>query len=138
MQWHLLLKYNFLDGNFILGIFTSKCGTVVDHAVVVIGYGTENGVDYWFIPYQQPRLGSTDYVHPHKSTRVQLISSLYLINNPCERILSLIVRTEHNVVDTHIGKCGIAMETSYPIKNNQNPTKPNRAYGDAGIGINNA
>lgn len=27
----------------------SACGTDVDHAVTVVGYGTENGVDYWKI-----------------------------------------------------------------------------------------
>jgi cathepsin L len=30
------------------GILDSpKCGTTLDHAVEIIGYGTENGVDYW-------------------------------------------------------------------------------------------
>jgi C1A family cysteine protease len=31
------------------GVLTdaTKCGTTLDHAVEIIGYGTENGIDYW-------------------------------------------------------------------------------------------
>ena len=31
------------------GILTDgiKCGTTLDHAVEIVGYGTQNGIDYW-------------------------------------------------------------------------------------------
>jgi C1A family cysteine protease len=31
------------------GVLTDgvKCGTTLDHAVEIVGYGTENGIDYW-------------------------------------------------------------------------------------------
>ncbi|WVZ18817.1 hypothetical protein V8G54_006139 [Vigna mungo] len=32
---------------FEQGVFTGKCGTNLDHGVMVVGYGSENGVDYW-------------------------------------------------------------------------------------------
>jgi len=36
-------------GYYQSGIFDGCTGSSVDHAVTVVGYGTENGVDYWLI-----------------------------------------------------------------------------------------
>ena len=35
--------------NYSSGIYTGSCGTSLDHGVLVVGYGSENGVDYWKI-----------------------------------------------------------------------------------------
>jgi len=35
--------------NYKSGIISSGCGTALDHGVLVVGYGTENGVDYWLV-----------------------------------------------------------------------------------------
>ncbi|KAH9620565.1 hypothetical protein KSS87_003312 [Heliosperma pusillum] len=81
------------------GVFTGQCGTNLDHAVVVIGYGTENGVDYWIVRNSWGNdWGEEGHIR--------------------------IKRNTHNFT----GKCGIAMQPSYPVKKSANPIKPYWAY----------
>ncbi|KAF5738224.1 cysteine proteinase RD21a-like [Tripterygium wilfordii] len=68
------------------GVFTGECGSALDHGVVIVGYGTEDGVDYWIVRNSwSTNWGESGYI-----------------------------RIQRNVGDT--GKCGIAMESSYPVK----------------------
>ncbi|KAJ0040793.1 hypothetical protein Pint_27991 [Pistacia integerrima] len=78
------------------GVFTGECGSALDHGVVVVGYGTENGVDYWLVRNSW----GTDWGE------------------------SGYIKLQRNIVETYTGKCGIAMEASYPVKNSSNPAKP--------------
>lgn len=65
----------------------------LDHGVVIVGYGSENGMDYWIVRNSWGRdWGENGYF-----------------------------RIQRNVFNTNTGKCGIAMESSYPIKNTQKP-----------------
>ncbi|KAK9284916.1 hypothetical protein L1049_024097 [Liquidambar formosana] len=89
---------------YLSGIFTGECGTALDHGVAAVGYGSENGTDYWIVRNSWGGdWGENGYI-----------------------------RFERNLAETFTGKCGIAMESSYPIKTSQNPTKTYGAYGSAG------
>lgn len=69
------------------GILTSSsCGTNLDHGVLVVGYGTENGQDYWLVKNSwSSSWGDNGYVKIGRSSST---------NDP--------------------GICGIAMQPSFP------------------------
>lgn len=75
------------------GVFTGECGTDLDHGVIIVGYGTENGVDYWLVRNSWgTNWGDSGYI-----------------------------KIERNFARNKNGKCGIAMEASYPVKTSLNP-----------------
>ncbi|XP_057806657.1 cysteine proteinase mucunain-like [Salvia miltiorrhiza] len=69
------------------GVFSGGCGTELDHGVVVVGYGTERGQDYWIVRNSWGTSWGEDGYF----------------------------RLQRNVAAPN-GKCGIAMIASYPTK----------------------
>lgn len=74
------------------GVFTGPCSTSLDHAGLIIGYGSENGVDYWIMKNSWGKgWGIGGYVH--------------------------MLRNSGNSE----GVCGIYKLASYPTKTSPNP-----------------
>ncbi|XP_047318999.1 zingipain-2-like [Impatiens glandulifera] len=76
--------------NYVSGIFTGYCRTSLDHALVVVGYGSEKGLDYWIVKNSWgTNWGEKGYM-----------------------------RIERNNVPSGKGKgkCGIAVQGFYPTK----------------------
>nr|CAB3471248.1 unnamed protein product [Digitaria exilis] len=70
------------------GVFDGACGTKLDHGVTAVGYGRTGRKDYWIVKNSWgPKWGEAGYI--------------------------LMAR---NVAKPQ-GKCGIAMDSSYPVKN---------------------
>ncbi|PKU80559.1 low-temperature-induced cysteine proteinase [Dendrobium catenatum] len=77
------------------GIFTGPCSTSLDHAVLIVGYGSKNGVDYWILKNSWgTNWGINGYMH--------------MLRNG----------------GTSQGVCGINMLASYPTKTSPNPPPP--------------
>ena len=66
---------------------SSLCGTTLDHGVLVVGYGSENGLDYW------------------------LVKNSWGITWGLDGYVKILKTNSSN----DLGICGIAMQPSFPV-----------------------
>ena len=76
------------------GVFTGKCGTNLDHAVALVGYGTMNGLDYYLL---------------RNSWSIQWGQNGYMY---ISRGLDPATGKPYN---DNSGQCGLLLEASYPV-----------------------
>ncbi|KAK3231696.1 hypothetical protein Dsin_003577 [Dipteronia sinensis] len=76
------------------GIFTGPCSKSLNHAVLIVGYDSLNGVDYWIVKNSWGHWGMGGYI-----------------------------LLQRNTGDSQ-GLCGINMLASYPTKTSPNPPAP--------------
>lgn len=68
------------------GIFNTACGTQLDHGVLAVGYGSQDGMDYWLVKNSWGEVwGDKGYIKLARNTQ------------------------------SPQGQCGIAMQPSYPV-----------------------
>jgi hypothetical protein len=77
------------------GVFSGTCGTKLDHGVLVVGYGTDGGKDYWKVKNSWgTSWGQSGYI--------------------------MLARN----VESNKGQCGVAMQPSYPTMSGHGPVPP--------------
>jgi cathepsin L len=92
------------------GVFNGDCGATIDHAVVAVGYGTEDGNDYWIVRNSwSSNWGENGYIRVAREKSAKDVKC-EVDKNPasgggCEGGPSEV---------TVCGKCGILSDSTYP------------------------
>jgi cathepsin L len=97
-------------GDYESGIFNgcNQTNPVINHGVQLVGYGTDNGTDYWLVRNSwAPSWGEKGYIRLYRTSEVQCGTDLEpLTGTGCVGGPSTV---------TVCGTCGILYATSYPV-----------------------
>lgn len=76
------------------GVLTKKCGSKLDHGVLLVGYGTDHGVDYWKVKNSWgPSWGEEGYIRMQRGNStdgecgVKLMASYPVIGKSVDEII---------------------------------------------------
>ena len=84
------------------GVFDGTCGTALDHGVLAVGYGSQAGQDFWVIKNSWgPAWGDRGFIKLARNLDA--------------------ARAAAANVSAAAGQCGIALQASYPVKDEPNP-----------------
>ena len=87
------------------GVITgSACGTKLDHGVLVVGYGTENGEDYWLVKNSwSTAWGDNGYVKIGKSDSTNDVGVCGIASTPSFPVSD----PQHNYLSKPSADCGV-------------------------------
>jgi len=97
-------------GDYESGIFNgcNQTNPVINHGVQLVGYGTDNGADYWLVRNSwAPSWGEQGYIRLHRTSEVQCGTDL-------EPLTGTGCVGGPETVEV-CGTCGILYATSYPV-----------------------